>query len=187
MTRNLLFSIATFAALSIVASPAMAQFDSGNSANNLFSQYYTQPGASQVQAGMYPAPHYVPANVGHTYYTYQPVMPHEMMYHHSRNYFNYYNTGGYVDGCDALNRTQVKWYSGANHMRPMPLQGLGAQQLIWRVQKRRYGLKCDSDGQRGCFRRAGGECESVDCAGSVDGECASGTCAKNGSGQSIRR
>jgi hypothetical protein len=140
MIKNILVAVVAVAAIAIVASPAMAQFGNGNSANNLFSQYSTQPGASLTQAGMYPAPHAVPEHVGHSYYTYQPLMPHEMMYQHSRNYYNYYNTGGYYGGNDALNKTQVRWQSGSNHMGPLPFSGAAMQGLKWKFNKKRYGL-----------------------------------------------
>jgi hypothetical protein len=41
----------------------------------------------------YPAPYPTPNLVGHTYYTYQPLMPHEFLYHHHRTYHQYYNRG----------------------------------------------------------------------------------------------
>ena len=42
---------------------------------------------------MYIAPRPVPAFVGHTYYTYQPLMPHEFMYPHWKSYRKYYDEG----------------------------------------------------------------------------------------------
>lgn len=186
MFRNIVVAIATVAAMSFAAAPVSAQFGQGNSANNVFSQYYTQPGASTVQAGMYPAPHHVPANVGHTYYTYQPLMPHEMMYQHSRNYYNYYNTGGYYGGYNALNKTQVRWQSGANHMGPMPFSSNFAQGLKWRIDKRRYCLDGDcssySPGYGGC---AGGDCGSY--GGEAYGGCAGGSCAAKPQQNSVQR
>ena len=158
MFRNLLVAAAVVAVLSFAVSPVSAQFGNGNSANNLFSQYHTQPGASMVQAGMYPAPHHVPANVGHSYYTYQPLMPHEMMYQHSRNYYNYYNTGGYY-GCgnDSLNKTQVRWQSGANHMGHLPFSGACFAGLHWKIQQRKYNLNPECRGsKRG--GKCGGKC-----------------------------
>ena len=62
----------------------------------LFSQYTTQ-GAGSPSAALYPAPHWSPILGAESYYTYQPLMPHEMMYQHSRNYYNYYD-GGYKGG-----------------------------------------------------------------------------------------
>jgi hypothetical protein len=62
---------------------------------------------------MYLAPRPVPEWVGYTYYTYQPVLPHELLYQHHRTYFRYY------DGGRGLTRTSVSW------SRP-PLSGLPA-------------------------------------------------------------
>lgn len=39
---------------------------------------------------MYPAPLPVPPHVGHTYFTYQPFYPHEMLYEHKRTYYRYH-------------------------------------------------------------------------------------------------
>jgi hypothetical protein len=180
--------------MSVTAVPASAQFGEGNSANNLFSQYYTQPGASTTQAGMYMAPHYVPANVGHSYYTYQPLMPHEMMHQHTRNYYNYYNTGGYYGGYNALNKTQVRWQSGSNHMGPMPFSGGITSGLKWRYNKRKYCLDGDCSSTRS-FGGFGGGCASGNCGGGevyggevYSGGCASGSCAANATAdQTIKR
>ena len=184
MFRNLLMAAAVVAFMSFAASPVSAQFGTGNSANNLFSQYYTQPGASAVQAGMYPAPHYVPENVGHSYDTYQPLMPHEMMYQHSRNYYNYYNTGGYYGGgYDSLNKTQVRWQAGANHMGHLPFSGARAAGLHWKIQQKKYGLNQGSERGLGRGGRLRGNlgCAGGDCSGGdsqiYDAGCVSGGCA----------
>ena len=46
-----------------------------------------------VPAEMYLAPQPVPAYVGHTYFTYQPMMPHELLYQHHRTYYRHYDEG----------------------------------------------------------------------------------------------
>ncbi|MFK7735587.1 MAG: hypothetical protein AB8B50_06155 [Pirellulaceae bacterium] len=69
----------------------------------LFANQYTQGMANQATAQMYVAPVPVPPWVGHTYYTYQPFYPHEMMYGHSRRYHNYYDNG------NGMNRTRVHY------------------------------------------------------------------------------
>jgi hypothetical protein len=150
MVRNILYATAIVAVWSVSAASVSAQFGDGNSPNNLFSQYYTQPGASMVQAGLYNAPHWVPSHVGHSYYTYQPLMPHEMLYQHSRNYYNYYNTGGYYGSPDALNKTTVRWQSGSNHMGPLPFTGNFLQMAKWRYHSHRYCLDGNCGGQSGC-------------------------------------
>lgn len=82
---------------------------------DLFYNYYTQGGANQANAAMYPSPVPVPPNVGHTYYTYQPLYPHEMTYWHHNRYHSYYDNG------HGLNRTSVHYYAppvrtGANYV-----------------------------------------------------------------------
>jgi hypothetical protein len=74
-------------------------------AQNLFANQYTQGNANQATAQMYVAPVPVPELVGHTYYTYQPLYPHEMMYWHNRRYHSYYDNGR------GLNRTGVHYYA----------------------------------------------------------------------------
>lgn len=163
MTRQLLsLGIASIAML--VATPAMAQIGPGNLPNNLFSQYTTAPGASQTTAGMYPAPHWVPHNVGHSYYTYQPLMPHEMMYQHQRNYYNYSYDNAYYGGGASLNKTSVVWQAGANHYAPLPFTRPNVAKLHYRLANRKYCLGADyglgSWHQRGY---AGGACSDGTC------------------------
>ncbi|OHB78200.1 MAG: hypothetical protein A2W31_06710 [Planctomycetes bacterium RBG_16_64_10] len=73
-------------------------------AGDLFYNYYVGPAryAGGVPAGMYPAPLPTPPLVGHTYITYQPLMPHEFLYHHHRTYHRHHPGHGWV-------RTEVCW------------------------------------------------------------------------------
>jgi len=57
------------------------------SQHDLFYNYYEGPNPSGTAAQMYVSPRPVPVHVGHTYTTYQPLMPHEMMYHHKRSHY----------------------------------------------------------------------------------------------------
>ncbi len=70
----------------------------------LFYNYYAPGTCGGVPAAMYLAPQPVPALVGHTYYTYQPFYPHELLYTHHRSYYRYYDDGR------GLTRTHVSWY-----------------------------------------------------------------------------
>jgi len=76
--------------VTLVSNSAQAQIGEGNYPNHLFAQYTTQ-GQGGLTAGKYIAPHPIPSHVGHSYRTYEPLMPHEMLYEHDRSYFNYYN------------------------------------------------------------------------------------------------
>lgn len=210
MTRNLTV-VAALAACMLIAAPVSAQFGTGNSANNLFSQYTTSNGS--VTAGMYPAPHPAPYMGAHSYYTYQPLMPHEMMYQHSRNYFNYYNAGGCSGGANALNKTTVRWQSGNNHIGPLPFS-TGLSGLSWAINKRLYcidenGNPCGSNGigggirghfqgkgqrLRGGFGCANGQCGSegavIDDVYSAEGmgsSCATGGCSANLGTNTLKR
>jgi hypothetical protein len=71
---------------------------------DLFYNYYAWPSCTGVGAELYISPRPVPPHVGHTFITYQPLMPHEFLYTHHRTYHRYYNGG------QGLNRTHVKWY-----------------------------------------------------------------------------
>lgn len=73
--------------------------------SDLFYNYYTQGYANGANAVMYQAPVPVPPNVGHTYYTYQPLYPDEMLYWHQHRYHNYYDNG------TGLNRTKAMYYA----------------------------------------------------------------------------
>lgn len=70
---------------------------------DLFYNYYAWPSCTGQGAELYVSPRPVPPHVGHTYITYQPLMPHEFMYAHHRTYHRYYNGG------QGLNRTSVHY------------------------------------------------------------------------------
>ena len=65
------------------------------SKNDLFANYQVGPYPSGTAAQMYVSPRPVPPFVGHTYTTYQPLMPHEMMYHHKRSHYAYQRGAGW--------------------------------------------------------------------------------------------
>ena len=127
MIRKLFVAAVCVAVSGLAVDQCVAQ---RNGQEYLFAQYYTQPGTSSAHAEMYPAPHPVPAHVGSSHYTYQALMPHEMMYTHSRNYYNYHATPAsfYSDMCGGhgrppgygLNKTSVRWQSGSNSIAPLP-------------------------------------------------------------------
>jgi hypothetical protein len=100
---SLLASAALFAALCMNSS-ASAQ-EHGGVGPHMFANQYTQGYANQATAGMYVAPVPVPAWVGHTYYTYEPLYPHELTYQHTHRYHAYY------DNNRGLNRTRVHYYA----------------------------------------------------------------------------
>jgi len=51
---------------------------------------------------LYPCPVPAPPSVGHTYITYQPLMPHEFLYRHRRTYTRMHPNG-------RTTRTRVTW------------------------------------------------------------------------------
>jgi len=68
--------------------PAQAQWIRHSTSGDLFYNYYVPPvGGGSVGAQMYPCPRPTPPLVGHTYITYQPLMPHEFLYKHARVYW----------------------------------------------------------------------------------------------------
>ncbi len=72
---------------------------------DLFYNNYTQGNANRANAQMYLSPVPVPPNVGHTFYTYQPFYPQEMLYAHKDRFHNYYDNGR------GMNRTRATyWY-----------------------------------------------------------------------------
>ena len=66
------------------------------SKNDLFANYQVGPHPSGTAAQMYISPQPVPPNVGHTYTTYQPWMPHEYTYKHTRSHYAYQRGSGWT-------------------------------------------------------------------------------------------
>lgn len=96
--RNKFVMLVAVVALAGISGSAQAQ------GPQLFGNQYTQGASDQITAPMYLSPVPVPPNVGHTYYTYQPLYPHEFMHLHGHRYHNYYDRGR------GLNRTGVHYY-----------------------------------------------------------------------------
>lgn len=70
----------------------------------LFYNYYVPAHpAGGVGAQLYISPRPTPPMVGHTYITYQALMPHEMLYKHRRHYYRYHPGSGYT-------KTKVHWW-----------------------------------------------------------------------------
>jgi hypothetical protein len=89
----------------------------------LFYNYYVPGTCGGNPAQLYLAPRPVPPYVGHTYVTYQPFMPHELLYQHHRRYYRYYNGGR------GLTRTCIHWY------RPPVRSGLVAAYNHFRIAR----------------------------------------------------
>lgn len=64
--------------------------------SDLFANYQVGPNPSGTAAEMYISPRPVPPHVGHTYTTYQPLMPHELMYKHCRSHYAYTPGAGWT-------------------------------------------------------------------------------------------
>lgn len=112
--RNFTLAVAALAGLAVSATSATAQdpyFMRGcpgckpqvYGQPDLFANYYVPPTCGGVGAQAYVAPGPVPAHVGHTYVTYQPFMPHEMLYPHHQTFHRYYDEGR------GVTRTHVTW------------------------------------------------------------------------------
>ena len=65
---------------------AEAQVRHGTAGDLFYNEYVPPVGPESVGAGLYPCPRPTPRLVGHTYITYQPLMPHEFLYKHHRVY-----------------------------------------------------------------------------------------------------
>ena len=61
-----------------------------------FYNFYEGPEPSSATASMYVSPRPIPHHVGHTYTTYQPFMPHEYLYRHTRSHYTYNACGGWT-------------------------------------------------------------------------------------------
>lgn len=90
--------------MSSTAGTAQAELVRHSTAGDLFYNYYVPPvGYGSVGAQLYPCPRPTPPWVGHTYITYQPLMPHEFLYKHHRIYKT-----KHVDA--PRTRTRVRWW-----------------------------------------------------------------------------
>ena len=70
---------------------------------DLFYNYYVPPGpCGGAGAELYVAPRPTPPLVGHTYFTYPPLMPHEFLYRHHRTYYRQHPSG-------RRTRTVITW------------------------------------------------------------------------------
>lgn len=72
-------------------------------AADLFYNHYVPNYHGGPPAQLYLSPRPTPPLVGHTYITYQPLMPHEFLYRHYRVYYRW---GPYLP----VNRTAVLWW-----------------------------------------------------------------------------
>lgn len=72
--------------------------------NDLFYNSYVGPQPSGTAAEMYVSPLPAPAYVGHTYNTYQPLLPHEYLHTHKRSYWTHNPGHGWT-------RTSVRYNS----------------------------------------------------------------------------
>jgi hypothetical protein len=73
--------------VSFGATSASAELVRHSTPGDLFYNQYVPPvGPGSVGAALYPSPRPTPPVVGHTYITYQPLMPSEFLYHHHRKY-----------------------------------------------------------------------------------------------------
>ena len=112
---------------SVSLSPMIAQAAEGTwqrvisyqDKRDLFANYYVGPQPSGTAAQMYVSPLPVPANVGHTYTTYQPLMPHEYLYKHTRSHYAYTPGAGW-------NRAKIRYRTYG-----LRLQDIG-HNLNWR-------------------------------------------------------
>ena len=134
---------------------------------NLFQNFHTPQGPSVATAAMYNAPHPVPYWVGSSMYTYQPFYPHQHLYTHSKNYYNYSGSADqfYSDtlrrgrGGDSLNRTTVVYKGTGFHFGNFPFSSVQAQKLGYRLDAWKYGLS-GTNNRRG---NGGVGCQSGNC------------------------
>jgi hypothetical protein len=101
--------VAVIGAIAFETQSAQAQDYCGPySRPDLFYNYYVPPvacdGTGAVGAQLYISPRPTPPLVGHTYITYQPLMPHEFLYKHHRWYYR--DNGPYA----GVTRTRVWWW-----------------------------------------------------------------------------
>jgi hypothetical protein len=103
--RKILALVGTAVVLTVwgIVTPAGAEWIRHSTSGDLFYNYYVPPaGYGSVGAQLYPCPRPTPPLVGHTYITYQPLMPHEFLYKHHRVYRTQHEDA-------PPTRTSVRW------------------------------------------------------------------------------
>jgi hypothetical protein len=93
MIRSLIYTMMCLLAILLVLYVAERAHAAGRASTpgDVFYNFYVPPmGDESVGAELYPCPRPTPAYVGYTYITYQPLMPHEFLYHHHRTYVTYH-------------------------------------------------------------------------------------------------
>jgi hypothetical protein len=104
-TCSLLAAIVA-AAAGLCGSTAMAQDYNGGGYYpghpKMFRNYYVGGPGQGAPAQLYVSPRPTPAYVGHTWITYEPLMPHEFLYRHHRAYYAHNADGSWTT-------TRVHW------------------------------------------------------------------------------
>jgi hypothetical protein len=111
----------TAGALGVPSARAWERVISNQSKQDLFYNFYEGPDPSGTAAAMYISPRPVPAHVGHTYTTYQPLMPHEYLYRHTRSHYAHVPGAGW-------SRAKVRYRTG----------GLWLDDLSWKLSGWKY-------------------------------------------------
>ena len=89
-------SFATVCQKGMASDGHMKRIISYQDKNDLFANYYGGPQPCGRAASMYVSPLPIPPHVGHTYTTYQPLMPHEYLYGHTRSHYSHVPGAGWT-------------------------------------------------------------------------------------------
>ena len=81
---------------------AQAQYRTRTSGDLFYNYYVPSVVPGGVGAQLYLCPRPTPPLVGHTYVTYEPLMPHEFLWRHSREYYRQHSDG-------SCTKTLVMW------------------------------------------------------------------------------
>jgi hypothetical protein len=103
--RKILALVGAVVVLAVWGAVSSAQADwiRHSTSGDMFYNYYVpSAGEQSVGAQLYLSPRPTPPLVGHTYITYQPLMPHEYLYKHHRVYWTKHNDA-------PPTRTSVRW------------------------------------------------------------------------------
>ena len=91
MTRKLMLLLAAMAAVWTGVEAGQCY---GAAPDQFYNYYVPAVGYGGTAAQLYLSPRPTPPMVGHTYVTYQPLMPHEFLRPHHRTYFRSHPCGG---------------------------------------------------------------------------------------------
>jgi hypothetical protein len=175
--KRLLFSCCALALLGSAAAQAQEYCGNGYPADVARNQYV--PGipcgdAGAIGASLYTSPRPVPPMVGHTFITYEGLMPDQLLYQHHRTYYRPHGPYG------GVTRTDINW-GYKSHLHPFGHYiDWGYHTAGWREKLRIWPTTQEQMMHLQTHGYGAGDCYSGNCYGgegyAASSNCPSGNC-----------